>query len=525
MPLFLFLQYFLPKNQKFISICNALPFDLSPPASALCSLLPLPLPLPQFHPVFNLQPSALSRSSFRDVCLSPLPHNKMVTLLHAASAVFLTMLAARLLVAGAEAAVSNATDTNIPRIYSYSDRALIHATFATTESIVAGVDAVVPSGSYNGDDILATTATLNEPLYATLDAQGNIFISDSRNNRIRRVDKNTGIITTVAGGSSASAFSGDGGLATLAGINYPKEIIFDLFGDMFFSDWSNKRIRKITTSTGIITTVVGTGETKFNGENILGTSTSTSSVSGLACDSEGNLFYSDLGFYRIRKLTRSTGIVNTVAGTGLYPGSETNYNNVVALKTNVNPTCLIIDASGNLYFTRGSGTGYLKLTMTTGTITTKETNDIVFTLLIGGSGNIYFGRYFNPRGQVFEVVKIGADGGFESVANNLVNKLPTYIDAADALYVPAPGSNIVLKYTPHNGVTAPPTRQPTPQSAPSTRPPVTITAPPTRPPVTVTAPPTRQSTPNLAPIRPSHKPTKFPRGQKPSRAPRSRPPR
>lgn len=107
---------------------------------------------------------------------------------------------------------------------------------------------------------------------------------------------------------------------------------------MFFSDFDNKHIRKITTSTGIITTVVGTAETKFKGENILGTSTSTSSVYGLACDSEGNLFYSNFGNYRIRKLTRSTGIVNTVAGTGFYPGSQTTYNNVEALKTNVNPT-------------------------------------------------------------------------------------------------------------------------------------------------------------------------------------------
>ena len=115
-----------------------------------------------------------------------------MTFLRTASVVFRTMLAAKLLVAGAGAAVSNATDPKIPRIYSYSDRTLIHATFATTTvSIVAGVDAGVSSGSYNGDGILATTATLNQPSYATLDAQGYKFICDSRNNRIRTVDKIT----------------------------------------------------------------------------------------------------------------------------------------------------------------------------------------------------------------------------------------------------------------------------------------------------------------------------------------------
>lgn len=468
----------------------------------------------------------------------------MATFLRAASVVFLTMLAAKLLVAGAGAAVSDTTDLNIPRIYSYPDRALVHAknTEITSVSIVAGVDAGVSPGSYNGDGILATNATLNKPTYATLDAQGNIFISDSRNSRIRRVDKNTGIITTVAG-TGDPGFSGDGGLATLAGINCPLEITFDVFGDMFFYDFYSRRIRRIT-STGIINTMVGTGEdavygsaVKFNGENILGTSTNIAYVAGLACDSEGNLFYSDIGFNRIRKLTRNTNIVNTVAGTGLDPPDGTTYNNVMALDTNIYPTYLVFDSSGNLYFNK-RGTGFLKLTMTTGLITTVETNNRVIYVLIDGSDNFYYSPTFRPYvtlGERYEVRKIAAGSGLTTTVAYDLPKA-TYLDAAGALYIPVYANNTVLKYALDSGITAPPTRQPTSQSAPPTRPPVTVTAPPTRlpvtvtapptrPPVTVTVPPTRQSTPNVAPIRPSKKPTKCPRGKKPSRKPRCPPPR
>ena len=447
----------------------------------------------------------------------------MGTFLCAASVVFLTMLTAKLLVAGAGAAVSDTTDLNIQRIYSYPDRALVHATNTeiTSVSIVAGVDVGMSPGSYNGDGILATKATLNEPTYATLDAQGNVFISDSKNSRIRRVDKNTGIITTVAG-TGDPGFSGDGGLATLAGINYPQAITFDYFGDMFFYDSYNLRIRRIT-STGIINTMVGTGEAavygsgvKFNGENILGTSTNIAYVVGLACDSEGNLFYSDIGFYRIRKLTRNTDIVTTVAGTGIFPPDGTTYNNVMALNTNIYPTCLVFDSSGNLYFRNRAGTGFLKLTMTTGLITTVETNNRVIYVLIDGSDNFYYSPTFRPYvtlGERYEVRKIAAGSGLTTTVAYDLPKA-TYLDAAGALYMPVSANNTVLKYTLDSGVTAPPTRQPTSQSAP-----------PTRPPVTVTAPPTRQSTPNLAPIRPSKKPTKCPRGKKPSRKPRCPPPR
>ena len=385
----------------------------------------------------------------------------------------------------------------------------MHATFTEMSvSIVAGVDASTP-GSFDGDGVLATIVTLDFPNWVTLDAKGNIHISEAANNRIRKVDKNTGIISTVAGGRGRSPFSGDGGLATLAGISGPFVMIFDVFGDLFFFDVFNKRIRKITTSTGIINTVVGTGSAGFNGENILGTSSSVDVVLGLACDSEGNLFYTDFGDFRIRKLTRSTGIVRTVAGTGNFAGSGTIFNNVEALNTNVNPTNLIIDASGNLYFqNQGFGTnGFLKLTLTTGIITTVETDDIVAGLIIDGSGSIYYSKYYgtSPTGSsIYSLVKIGAGGSFEIITNNLVEATPTYVDAAGALY--AYTRYTVLKYTQNNYITAPPTRQPTLKSVP-----------PTCPLVTVTAPPTRQLTPHCT----TKKPTKCPRGKKPSRKPRS----
>jgi sugar lactone lactonase YvrE len=142
---------------------------------------------------------------------------------------------------------------------------------------------------YSGDNGPATSAWLNFPLGVAVDNDGNVFIGDSYNNMIRRVDAATGIITTVAGNTSSDTgasyngwnssaakvppmyppndgFSGDGGPAVNAKLNAPRVMVFDRFNNLFFTDSLNNAIRKIDTTTGIITTVVGQGGAWFTAE-------------------------------------------------------------------------------------------------------------------------------------------------------------------------------------------------------------------------------------------------------------------
>ena len=164
---------------------------------------------------------------------------------------------------------------------------------------------------YSGDGGLATSATLNNPYGVAVDTSGNIIIADTYSNSIRMVTKSTGIITTVAGGNGYG-YSGDGGLATAATLNRPYCVAIDVSGNIIIADSSNNRIRMVTKSTGIITTVAGGGGSFKDGG--LATSAFFKYLLRFAVDSTGNIYICD--YYRIRKVTKSTGIITTVAGTG-----------------------------------------------------------------------------------------------------------------------------------------------------------------------------------------------------------------
>ena len=123
---------------------------------------------------------------------------------------------------------------------------------------------------YNGDGIAATTAQLNVPNGLALDAAGNIYIGEQNGHRIRKIDVITGLISTIAG-TGTGGYNGDGILAVNAQLNDPTTLAFDGNGDLFITDRVNHRIRKITMSTGIISTVAGTGTAGYNGDGIAAT--------------------------------------------------------------------------------------------------------------------------------------------------------------------------------------------------------------------------------------------------------------
>ena len=156
------------------------------------------------------------------------------------------------------------------------------------------------SGS-SGDGGAAIAAELAGPTAVTVDGSGNLYISDTGNNKIRKVVLSSGIITTFAGNGTAS-FAGDGGLATLAGLDSPGYMAIDGAGNLYFTDSQNHRVRKINPA-GTINTVAGFGSPGFTGDGGDATQAMLYSPTGLALDNAGSLFIVDSGNQRVRKVS------------------------------------------------------------------------------------------------------------------------------------------------------------------------------------------------------------------------------
>jgi sugar lactone lactonase YvrE len=211
-------------------------------------------------------------------------------------------------------------------------------------SSIAGIGTGFPDGGgYSGDGGAATNAAIAWPCGVSLDTFGNLYIADSGNNVIRRVDTN-GIISTVAG-NTTNGFWGDGGPATSASLNNPQGVTVDSSGNLFVADTSNNRVRRIDTN-GIITTIAGTGAGSFAGDGGLAINAGLSGPADVKFDGGGNLYIADSGNHRIRCVD-ATGIITTVVGngnTGYTPDGES------ATNARFNIYGMAFDSVWNLYF-------------------------------------------------------------------------------------------------------------------------------------------------------------------------------
>ena len=196
---------------------------------------------------------------------------------------------------------------------------------------------------YYGDGGAATSAQLNLPLGVALDSAGNLYIADTLISMIRKVASN-GTITMVAG-STLSGYGGDGGAATSAQLHEPFGVTVDAAGNMYISDTFNHEVRKVTTD-GTITRIAGTGTRGYSGDGGPATEAKLNYPEGLAVDSAGNLFIADSLNCRIRVVTPS-GIITTVAGTGKF-GSLGDGGPATSAQLNT-PSGVALDAAGNLY--------------------------------------------------------------------------------------------------------------------------------------------------------------------------------
>ena len=196
---------------------------------------------------------------------------------------------------------------------------------------------------FSGDGGPATAAMLSQPSDVTLDSLGNLYIADIGNYRIRKITAATGEITTVAG--SSTLHLGDGGPATAAMLLLPGGIALDSVENLYIADGT--RIRKVTRATGIISTVAGTGAPGFSSDGGPATAAMLHNAGAITFDSAGNLYIADIMENRIRKVTKATGIISTVAGTGI-PGFSGDGGPATAAML-YQPTGMAFDSAGNLY--------------------------------------------------------------------------------------------------------------------------------------------------------------------------------
>jgi hypothetical protein len=280
---------------------------------------------------------------------------------------------------------------------------------------------------YSGDGGPATNAGMNHPHNVFVDSWGNIFIADRDNNVIRKVNT-SGVISTIAG-TGFAGFVGDGGPATAAQLNGAHGVVVDNSGNIFIVDINNYRIRKVN-SAGIISTIAGNGVCCWSSDGGLADTTKIMAVD-IALDNVGNVIFSDTYTNRVRKISMSTGVISTIAGTGILGFSGDG--GPATLATLHSPTGIAIDDTGNIYIADNNNNRVRKIN-TSGIINTiagsglyagfsgdggradTATLDHPRDIAIDSFGNIYITlldhriRKVNPLGFISTICGNGSSG-------------------------------------------------------------------------------------------------------------------
>ncbi len=302
---------------------------------------------------------------------------------------------------------------------------------------------------FSGDNGPATAAQLGLPTGVTVDSAGNLYISDVGNSRVRRVAAGTGIITTVAG-NGTNGFSGDNGPATAASLSNPTGTAVDGTGNLYIADYLNKRVRRVAAGTGIITTIAGNGNTGFSGDNGPATSASIYGVYSIALDNAGNLLIADTFNLRIRRVNLASGIITTIAGNG---GCCFSGDNGPATSASFsNPVGVVVDAANNVYLADVSSR-VRRISAATGIITT----------VAGAGGSGYIGDNGPATAAQFDAKGIALNSAgnlyigdssnnrvrrvaLAAASNGLVQAAPSTLDFG-TLFVGATGSSLYVAFT------------------------------------------------------------------------------
>jgi N-acetylneuraminic acid mutarotase len=271
-------------------------------------------------------------------------------------------------------------------------------------SVIAGTP---DYSGYNGDGIAATSSFLQCPYGIAFDSSDNLYIADTCNQRIRKVDHASGLISTVAG-SGSQGFSGDGAQATSADLNYPYDVAVDGSKNLFIADYDNQRIRRVDATAGVITTIAGGGsDTSSNG--IAATSAQLSCPEGVALDPAGDVFLSDECTETVRKVD-SSGNISTIAGTintyGFSGDGGTATSAVLA-----GPWGIFVSAAGDLYIADANNNRIRKVT---GVATSTQAATLIQvtapSVTYGASANVTV-SITSVAGTVTGSVSLTLDGG------------------------------------------------------------------------------------------------------------------
>jgi sugar lactone lactonase YvrE len=343
------------------------------------------------------------------------------------------------------------------------------------------------TSGYSGDGGPAISAQLSGSSGVVFDSDGNMFIADSRNNVLRRVDALTHVITTIAG-NGIPGYSGDGGAAINAQLNAPTHLTFDGVRNFYITDAGNARVRKVDATTLVITTVAGNGTPGFSGDGGPAINAQLNFPDAVALDGSGNLYIGDALNNRIRKVSLTTGVITTVAGNGT-PG----YGGDGGLATNAElqfPSRAVLDAAGNLYIADFRNNRVRRVDATTGVIVTvagtgtagysgdagparsAELNGPL-SVMVDTAGNLYIADVFNARirvvntgrspitvagfviqpGNILTIAGNGVVGyqGDGGPATSAQLNIPTglVLDSAGNLYFGDSGNNVVREVILH----------------------------------------------------------------------------
>src|ERR1035441_7476036 len=225
--------------------------------------------------------------------------------------------------------------------------------------------ATVAGSAQIGDGGPATAAQMGAIQGVAVDRLGNVYLSDSDHHRVRKIDTK-GVITTIAG-TGYKGFSGDGGPATAAQLDTPYGLAVDLAGALYVADHNNNRVRQIAPD-GVITTFAGSGGNASSGDGGPATAAQLLEPRNLAVDAAGNVYISEFGANRVRKVTLD-GNIHTAAGTGVFGYNGDGYP--AAMTQLKQPTGLAVDRFGVLYIA-DTGNGLVRKVLPNGLMRSEE---------------------------------------------------------------------------------------------------------------------------------------------------------
>ena len=318
-------------------------------------------------------------------------------------------------------------------------------------STIAGVSG---QPGWLGDSGPALSAQFTSPIRVTVDKKLNIYITDYSNQSIRVVNYNTGLVNTIAGNGSLG-FSGDGGQGLGAQLADPHDVVVDPAGNVYIADTLNERVRKVDTF-GNINTVVGTGTAGYSGDGGAAVNAQLRYPTGLALDAAGNLYIADSGNATIRKVD-THGNITTVAGLGYTTFGAAAGDGGLATNANLQtPYSVQVDSTGAIYI-GDTGTSSIRKVAPNGIITTYLTNFLGQNFTLDSSGAIYYANYRNntvekvlPGGTRLVIGGNGLAGATDGPGNSAQFNQPygLAVDSQGNIYVADAFNAAIREMTP-----------------------------------------------------------------------------